>query len=86
MRNAERSGYLTEDQQGGRNGRAAQDIVLGKAYTFDTFTYNGLILRVRTAMPEHAMTESFPWSFSWHIQKLAFHTIQEYSSSLSCTT
>eukprot|EP00957_Ditylum_brightwellii_P115966 8845823-Ditylum_brightwellii.AAC.1 len=37
MRNAECSGYLTEDQHGGRNRRAAQDIVLGKAYTFDTF-------------------------------------------------
>eukprot|EP00957_Ditylum_brightwellii_P002318 178617-Ditylum_brightwellii.AAC.1 len=37
MCNAERSRYLTEDQHGGRNGRAAQDIVLGKAYKFDTF-------------------------------------------------
>eukprot|EP00957_Ditylum_brightwellii_P081624 6209368-Ditylum_brightwellii.AAC.1 len=37
MRNAERFGYLREDQHRERNGRAAQDIVLGKAYTFDTF-------------------------------------------------
>ena len=37
MRNAERHKYFNDDQHGGRNGRKATDIVLGKAYTFDTF-------------------------------------------------
>eukprot|EP00957_Ditylum_brightwellii_P202916 15332378-Ditylum_brightwellii.AAC.1 len=36
MQNSKKHNYLSEDQHGGRNGREALDIVLGKTITFDT--------------------------------------------------
>eukprot|EP00957_Ditylum_brightwellii_P110856 8455541-Ditylum_brightwellii.AAC.1 len=36
MKNVEHHEYLHEDQHGGRNGREALDIVLGKTIMFDT--------------------------------------------------
>eukprot|EP00957_Ditylum_brightwellii_P182531 13904314-Ditylum_brightwellii.AAC.1 len=37
MQNAEKHGYLHDNQYGGRQGRVAADIVLGKSILLDTF-------------------------------------------------
>eukprot|EP00957_Ditylum_brightwellii_P077646 5900957-Ditylum_brightwellii.AAC.1 len=37
MQNAEKHGYLHDNQYGGRQGQAAADIVLGKSFLPDTF-------------------------------------------------